>query len=63
MQQGSLLIVAGIVIALAFTGLAAYVVTLLSRLPSSNARSIAAVLAAIAAVLGVLPAILIALHG
>lgn len=63
MHQGSLLIVAGIVIALAFVGLSAYVVTLLSRIPSSNARSIAAVLAAIAALLGVLPAILIALHG
>jgi hypothetical protein len=62
-HQGSLLIVAGIIISLAFTGLAGYVVWRLSSLPTSNVRSIAAVLAAIAALLGVLPAILIALHG
>lgn len=63
MYQGSLLVVlAGLVIALAFIALAAYVVTVLNR-GSSPARGIAAVLAALAALLGVIPAILLALHG
>jgi hypothetical protein len=60
--QGSWLIIAGVVLTLAFSGLAAYVVTVLAR-ASMPPRSIAAVLGAIAALLGVLPAILVALHG
>ena len=51
LYQGSLLVVlAGLVIALAFIALAAYVVTVLNR-GSSPARGIAAVLAALAALL------------
>jgi hypothetical protein len=60
--QGSLLILAGVVLALAFAALAAYMVRMLIR-ASVPARNIAAILAAVAMLLGVLPAILIALHG
>jgi hypothetical protein len=61
MQADWLFIVAGVVIALAFIGLAGYVVGKLS--PRTPARGIAYVIAALAGLFAVLPAILAALHG